>query len=111
MTEREKMIRSARVLVSDEQLIAFLTTVREAHGVREAAYVIARLDKGDRLDDFFYTGEACGYYLSAKKSSDTTLKIVLGCLDDPSADEGSEWLVSFSGNKVSSLRQEVSWSC
>jgi hypothetical protein len=111
MTTREKLVQDARQLVSDAQLIAFLVAIRKRYGVRDAEYFASRFDRGDGLDQLFYTGEAWGYYLSARKAPDTALRIVLGCQDGPLSDEGSEWLVSFVGSDMASIRHVVSWMC
>ena len=110
MNKREQQIRSARQLISDEQLIAFLHAAGEmkdcdVYGFEE---IREALDEGKSLDEVFYDGNDSGYMLSVDQISGSNFRITFGILA-PLAGGGGEWQVSFAGDKVRSISGGMTW--
>lgn len=109
MNTREKRVRAARWLISDERLTAFFRAIRENGDVIAVKLINEHLDKGEQLDDIFYTGEGYGYSISVKKISQSSFVITFGCVAGHDAGDGGNWQVSFAGDRVHSVHGGISW--
>ena len=109
MNSREKRIRIARIIISDERLLAFLRAIRGKTCLLAVKLINEDLDKGNQLDDIFYTGEEYGFTLDVKQKSESSFKIAFGCIPGPNVGDGGEWKVCFDGNKVISVKNIELW--
>jgi hypothetical protein len=108
MTPRERSVRAARKLLSDQRLASFFHAIRDS-GVSAAAFMGRHLDGGESLDDIFYTGNEFGYTLSVRRRSGASFDITFGYQAAPLAGDGGEWCVSFDGDRVRSLHAGSEW--
>jgi hypothetical protein len=109
MNAREQRIREAREMISDARLTAFLKAIRSPREVLAAKLINDDLDKGERLDDIFYTGDEYGYLLSVTRESESRFEISFGCAAGSLAGDGGEWQVSFDGDAVQSVSGGGFW--
>jgi hypothetical protein len=111
MNKREQQARSARQLLSDERLVAFLRAVDEMGNCNVLAVelICQALDKGKSLNEIFYDGNDFGYLLSVEKTSASNFKIEFGCHAGPLTGDCGEWEVSFVGDTVQSISGGLMW--
>lgn len=109
MNEREQAVFTARQILSDEQVTAFLRAVRGKPRPLAVKLINDQIDAGKSLDEIFYDGEKYGYRLLAKRISKSELKISFGCQAGSLAGDGGNWLVTFNGNSVHSAGAETVW--
>jgi hypothetical protein len=109
LNERERLVRAARQLVSDERLTAFFRAVRGVTHVLALKLVNEHLDKAEGLDRIFYTGDEHGYVLSVRQESESSFEIAFGCQAGPDAGDGGVWQASFQGNEVLSVSGRQFW--
>jgi hypothetical protein len=95
MSSREKAVRRARRIITDQQLLEFFRTIRNESGILAVELICDHLEEGLSLDAIFYTGEDDGFSLSVKARGKTNFKITFGCLAGPEAGDGGEWHVAF----------------
>ena len=73
---REREIRKARHLLSDEQL---LSTLRAMRRPGQSSFAVQQinddLDQGQTLDQIFYTGETDGFHLKITREGTSRLRI------------------------------------
>ncbi len=73
---REREIRKARRLLSDEQLLSLLRAMRRPGQSSFAVEQInADLNQGQMLDQIFYTGESDGFHLKITRQAASRLQI------------------------------------
>lgn len=105
MNRREQQIRRARKTLSDEQLLAFLKSVR-INGNIAVKLILEEIKEGRTFDEIFYTGAEHGYFLSVRKISGGRLKISFSCHPSFDVGDGGNWKVLFDGTDV--VRVEMS---
>jgi len=111
MNEREQQVHSARQVLSDERLVAFLQAASNMENcdVLGVELICKALDEGKSLDEIFYNGDDFGYLLSVERTSGSEFKIDFGCQAGPLAGDGGEWWVSFAGDRVQSISGGGTW--
>lgn len=109
LTAREREVRTARRVLSDERLIAFFRAAGKVDAVTALTLINEQLDEGQSLDEIFFTEWREGYELSAVRIGDSTFKIAFGCHAGPLAGDGGEWRVAFVGNDVRALLGGTYW--
>jgi hypothetical protein len=97
ISKRENEIEKARRVIDDSPLAVKL--------INES------LDKGDSLDEIFFTSDEYGYSISVTRLEDLTFKISFGCQVAPLAGDGGVGEVEFdeSGHVISSLKT-IHWN-
>lgn len=98
MTPRENDIREARILISDNNLIAFLRAALYKIETRETELINKKLDDGESLDSIFYTGLIPGFSISVEQSEGSYYEIYFGFLMGFSGGIGNWWKVYFDTN-------------
>ena len=78
MSSREKAVRRARRIITDQQLLEFFRTIRNESGILAVELICDHLEEGLSLDAIFYTGEDDGFSLSVKARGKTNFKITPG---------------------------------
>lgn len=110
MNRREQAIQVSRRLITDDQLIKFLRAVRTDDQVLAVKMINKSLDRGQSLDEIFYTGDDYGFLLSVERLRGAAFNISFGCQAGPLAGDGGDWEVVFdAAGKVGSLSGGFSW--
>lgn len=120
LNERGQAIHSARQILSDGRLIAFLHAASEPQNGGFFAFeqICKALAKGKSLDEIFYDGSADGFGISVEQISESDFTIAVqhltGYLTNDGrkwlAGRGCEWSVSFTGDIVKSIKCEEMWN-
>ena len=104
-TKREQEVAEARAVLGDKRLLVFLRRCRTARNILACKLINTELDRGESLDEIFYTGEGLGYYLAVKRTGTDAFDVSFGCQAGPLEGDGGEWSVSFTpGGKVARIK-------
>ena len=109
MNRRERRVRSARRLISDERLIAFFDAASRDAAPFAVELIGSNMREGRSLDEIFYSGNDHGFLLSVERISASDYHIEFGCQAGPEAGDGGEWQVSFDGNEVKNISGGKTW--
>ena len=53
------------------------------------------LDRGDSVEDIFFTGDEDGFHLNVESENERKFTIAFGCVAGPCAGDGGVWSVEF----------------
>ena len=109
MNKRERQIRSARRLISDERLIAFFDAASRDAAPFAVELIGSNMREGQSLDELFYDGDESGFVLSVERISASEYRVEFGCQAGRLEGDGGEWQVSFDGNEVKTISGGMTW--
>ncbi len=110
---REREIRKARRLLSDEQLVAIFRAIERSPETNIFAVTLANeeLSRGQSPDQIFYTGASDGFVLSVKRLSSSRVEIDFGYVPVPLAGDGGAWVVQLDeARDVRSVQNKICWT-
>ncbi len=111
MTRREKDFKRAILLLGSERFVSFLRAVRAEDDCGAVKFLNDELDRGNKLEDEFLTGDTFGYSLTVEQTGADQFLIAFGCQADFMLGDGGEWNVRFDPDgSVASFESISCWT-